>query len=116
MLLQADIEPTSAFTLDKVKSKKGSVTVVTVTVPNYGKLTAGDPSSPSVGVARAAKKKKKLFNNGGYRIGGPGQIQLSVRASKAARKMIREKGHGIKAKLKVAFVPTGEPRPPRSSA
>jgi hypothetical protein len=109
LLLQADIEPTAAFVVDKVKSKKRSVTVVTATVPNRGKLTAGDPSSPNVGAAvlAAKKKKKKLFNNGAFRIGGPGQIKLSIRASKVARRLIRDKGRAIKAKLKIAFVPAG---------
>jgi hypothetical protein len=107
--VNATIEPTAAFTLDGVQSRKGSVTVVTVTVQNLGKLTAGDPSSPNVGAAAAKKKKKKskLFNNGAFQVGGPGQIQLSIRASKTARKRIREKGKAIKAQLKIAFVPTG---------
>lgn len=109
LLLQADVEPTATFVLDKVQSKKRSVTVVTATVPNRGKLTAGDPRDPGVGVAVAAAKKKqeKLFTPGAFRIGGPGQITLAIRASKAARKAIRKKGGAIKARLKVAFVPTG---------
>ena len=97
--VNAIVEPTAAFALDEVKSNKGSVTAITVTVQNIGKLTAGDPSSP--------KKKPRLFNNGAFRIGGPGQISLSIRASKTARKLIREKGKAIKAQLKIAFVPTG---------
>lgn len=110
--VNATIEPTAVFTLDQVQSRKNAVSVVTVTVPNAGTLTAGDPSSPRVGAATAKKKSKnkkkpKLFKDGAVSAGGPGQIQLTVAGTKTARKRIREKGKAIRAPLKIAFVPTG---------
>jgi hypothetical protein len=102
--INADIEPTSAFTITKAKPKKGGKIQITAQLPNAGILTAGDKSA-SLAVA-AAGKKTKLLKRASTTVGAPGVVSLVVRATKAARSRLADNDK-LKARLKLAFTPTG---------
>lgn len=115
LTVNADIEPTSAFTIEKVQKLKKSRLRVTVDLPNPGTLTAGDSRDASTASAAAKKKKKKKKNflrRSTATATAPGQVTLIVRATKAARKALKRKfkktGNKkakVKAKLKLSFTP-----------
>jgi hypothetical protein len=98
MTLNADIEPTSAFTISKVKLGKGGKVTTTQTLPNPGTLVGGDAGG---------KKKTRLFQPASMLAAVAGQtIRLLMKPTKRARALLAEKSR-VKAKLKVVFTPTG---------
>ena len=104
--INADIEPTSAFTISKVKLGKGGKVTVTATLPNAGTLEGGDKRDPRLASA-SAKKKQKYLKRSTMPVGVAGQtIRLLVRPTTQARALLGEKAR-LKAKLKVVFTPTG---------
>jgi hypothetical protein len=102
--INADIDPTSAFTIVKAKPKKGGKVQITANLPNPGVLTAGDKSA-SLATA-AAGKKTKLLKRASATVSAPGQAVLLVKATKAARSLLADKDK-LKAKLKLSYTPTG---------
>jgi hypothetical protein len=105
--INADIEPTSAFTISQVKLGKGGKVTVTATLPNPGTLEGGDKRDPRLASASAGKKKQKFLKRSTMPVGVAGQtIRLLAKPTKQARALLREKGR-LKAKLKVVFTPTG---------
>jgi hypothetical protein len=108
-LFNAQIDPSNAFTAGTPTIlKKGKATVV-VTVPNPGAITGG--SSNDAGLAATAKKKKKkkaqpLLARVSATAAGAGPVTLTLSASKAGKKLLREKGK-LNTTAKVVFTPTG---------
>jgi hypothetical protein len=95
--VNADIEPTSAFTISEVKAGKGGKETLTVTLPNAGTLE---------GIA-AGKKKKRYEQHATILAAVANQtIRLLVRPTKLARTLLQEKDK-LKARLNVTFTPTG---------
>jgi hypothetical protein len=92
VLVNADIEPTSAFTIDKAKPKGGGKVKVTATLPNAGSLVAGP-------------KGKKLLKSTTSQITAPGGITLTLKPTKAAKKQLRSRKRP-KVKVKLTFTPT----------
>jgi hypothetical protein len=113
--VNADIEPTSEFTVERVQKLKKSRLRVTANLPNPGTLNVGD--SRDAGIASAAakrKKKKNLLQRRTATAAAPGQLTLVIPATKVARKKLKQKFQKtgnkkvkIGAKLKLAFTPTG---------
>jgi len=107
LTINADIEPTSAFTISHVKRGKGGKVTVTATYPNPGTLTAGDARDASVATAAAGKTKRHYLKRVSRSVQVPGQtINLLVKPTKQARAVLAAKGR-LKARLKVVFTPTG---------
>ena len=116
LLLNADIEPTSAFVVKKRRPKKKGKLRVTASLPNPGTFEAGDRLDTGIGVVAAAKKKRKpkrLLKSAATPVGAPGQVNLLLKPTKAAIKQLKRKAKRkgkknvrIKAKIRVAFTPT----------
>jgi hypothetical protein len=109
LLYNAQIDPSNAFTVGApTGGKKGKATVV-VTVPNPGTVGAGSFNDGSLAVTAKKKKKKKakpLLSRVTATAADAGQVTLTLTASKAGRKVLREKGK-LKTTAKVVFTPTG---------
>lgn len=105
--LNADIEPTSAFRIDKVKPGKGGKLTVTATLPNPGVYAGGDVRDPSLAAAAAGKKKTRYLKRASLPVGVAGQtINLLLKPTKAARSILASRGK-LKTKAKLVFTPTG---------
>jgi hypothetical protein len=106
LAINADIEPTSAFSIGKVKAKKGGKVTVRATLPNPGTVEAGDAGDKSL-AASAAKKKGTYLKRASVAVTAAGQtVEIPVKPTKTARSLLAERG-ALKAKLKVVFTPTG---------
>ena len=109
LLYNAQIDPSNAFTVGaSTGGKKGKATVV-VTVPNPGTVDAGSFNDGSLAVTAKKRKKKKakpLLSRVTATAADAGQVTLTLTASKAGRKVLREKGK-LKTTAKVVFTPTG---------
>jgi hypothetical protein len=105
VLLNADVDPLSAFSILKAKSKPGGKVRITAQVPNPGLFAAGNKSAKVAGTA-AGKKKTKYLKGIDTRVSAPGPAVLVVQSTKAARSVLADKGR-LKAKLKLSFTPTG---------
>jgi hypothetical protein len=103
--VNAEIEPTSAFSVDKVKPGKGGKVTVTVSVPNPGVLVGGDTRDKSLAAA-AARRKVKYLKRRSIVSGAAMTLNLQVKPTKAARQVLASKGM-LKTKLKLVFTPTG---------
>ena len=108
LLYNAQIDPSNAFTVGApTGGKKGKATVV-VTVPNPGTVDAGSFNDGSLAVTAKKKKKKAkpLLSRVTATAADAGQVTLTLTASKAGRRVLREKGK-LKTTAKVVFTPTG---------
>jgi hypothetical protein len=115
--INADIEPTSAFTVSSALAIKGGKVQLSAVLPNAGTLTAGDAGDTSFGATSAKKKKKKkkspplLLNQATTTLTAPGIATLELLPTKAALKKLTTNKKGKKKKvavsLKLAFTPTG---------
>jgi hypothetical protein len=107
ILLNADIEPTSAFAVDRVKYGKGGKVTVTATLPNPGVLAGGDKRDATLATAAAGKKKTKYLKRSSLPVGVAGQtIRLLLKPTNAAHAVLAEKGR-LRTKAKLVFTPTG---------
>jgi hypothetical protein len=107
IVLNADIEPTSAFTIGLVKPGKGGKVTVSTVLPNPGVLEGGDKRDASLAAAAGGKKPKLLFKHASMTAAVANQtIRLLVKPTKLARSLLASKGK-VKAKLKVVFTPAG---------
>ncbi|MGH2955568.1 MAG: hypothetical protein ACRDL6_01045 [Solirubrobacterales bacterium] len=113
--VNADIEPTSTFTLEKRKPKKKARVKLVATLPNPGTFEAGDRLAVGIGHVAAAKtkKKRKLLKRAAAPVGAAGQIPLVLKPTKTAIKLLKRKAEKkgkknvrIKAKIRIAFTPT----------
>jgi hypothetical protein len=106
LALNADIEPTSAFTIGAIKPGKGGKLTVTATLPNPGTLEGGDKNDSSLATV-AGKKKSKYLQHATMPVGVAGQtVRLLLKPTKLARSVLAENGR-LKTKAKVVFTPTG---------
>ena len=105
LALQAVIEPTSAFEIGKVKKLAKGKLRVTATLPNAGTLVAGDRRDPKTG-ASAAAKKPRYIKRKTTQVNAAGKVTFKLKATKAARQALKTKAR-LKAKLRLAFTPTG---------
>lgn len=102
LLLNADIEPTSAFTLSKVRRKKGGAISVTAQVPNPGTLVAGDPHDYALG----APGNKALLLKPDVADVSPGSVTVTTRPTQRARDILARRGR-LRVHAKVLFTPKG---------
>jgi hypothetical protein len=99
MLVNADIEPTSAFTAT-AKGKKGGKVKIAAQLPNPGTLQVGDKKD----LASVAAKRRLTGST--VQLSAPGTADLKVKATKSARSVLARKGK-LFAKLKLVFTPVG---------
>jgi hypothetical protein len=102
LLVNAEIEPTSAFTLGKPKPRNGGKVKIVATLPNPGTLVAGAKQDKGVGAAAAVKPLKRTTRT----ATAPGELTFKVKPTKATR-LILAGGATKKVKIKVAFTPVG---------
>jgi hypothetical protein len=102
VLVNADIEPTSAFTVTKVRRKKGGAISVTVQLPNPGTLVAGDPHDYALG----APGVKPLLLKPGVEDVGLGSVTVTARTTQRARDVLARRGR-LKVRVKILFTPKG---------
>jgi hypothetical protein len=106
LLIIADIQPVSAFTISAIKPGKGGKLTVTANMPNPGTLEGGDKRDARL-AATAAKKKAKYLQHARMPVGVAGQtIRLLLKPTKLTRSVLAERGK-LKVKAKVVFTPTG---------
>ncbi|HEX5822515.1 MAG TPA: hypothetical protein VFY30_12185 [Solirubrobacterales bacterium] len=101
LLLNADIEPTSAFTVTKVRRKKGNAISATVQVPNPGTLVAGDPNDYALG----APGVQALLLKPGVADVSPGPVTVTTRPTQRARDILARRGR-LRVRVKILFTPT----------
>jgi hypothetical protein len=105
--VNAEIQPTSTFSIEKVKPKKGGKVRVVVELPNPGTLVAGDSrANLQANTSAAGKKKAKFLRKSSEVVNAPGQNVLVVKATKAARSRLADRGK-LRAKLKLIYTPIG---------
>lgn len=102
VLVNADIEPTSAFTVTKVRKKKGGAISATVQLPNPGTLVAGDPHDYALG----APGNKALLLKPGVLDVNPGSVTVTTRPTQHARDILARRGR-LKVRVKILFTPKG---------
>ena len=100
----ADIEPTSAFTVTKVTRKKSGAISATVQLPNPGTLVAGDPHDYALG----APGNKPLLLKPGVADVTPGSVTVTTRPTQRARDILARRGR-LKVRVKFLFTPEGRP-------
>jgi hypothetical protein len=105
LAVNADIEPTSAFTILKSKPRKGGKVQITANLPNPGTLAASDKRA-KLAAAAGKGKKPRILKRASVTVSAPGRAVLVVQATKTARSLLADKGR-LKAKLKLAFTPNG---------
>jgi hypothetical protein len=101
-LLQAEVEPSNAFTLGKPKARNGGKVKIRATLPNAGTLTAGPKGGKSASASAVLKKTKRS-------VGAPGELTFKVKPTKATQNQLAG-GGTKKVKIKVTFTPNnGKP-------
>jgi hypothetical protein len=106
ILLNADIEPSSAFGIEQVKSGTGGKLTVTAHLPNPGTLQGGDARDK--GLAAAAGKKGQLYlkqSTMAAPVAGE-TLNILLRPTKLTRKLLKTRAK-LKAKAKLVYTPTG---------
>lgn len=101
LLVNAEIEPTSAFSLGKPKSRNGGKLKIRATLPNAGTLVAGLKGDKKIPAATAAKVVKRTTRT----VSAPGELTFKVKPTKATQKRLAG-GDTVKVRIKVAFTPT----------
>jgi hypothetical protein len=112
LLLNADVEPSNAFSLKRRRPRGGRVRLV-ATVPNPGRLVATDVSSPQALPAAAALGlvKRKVFT-----ASAAGKVRLNLRLTRRGRSLLRRLGT-LRLRIKVVYTPTfGKPATRRKRA
>jgi hypothetical protein len=110
--LNADIEPTSTFTVSGATPLKGGKIQVAVSLPNPGTMTAGDARDTSFAGSAAKKKKKKkkgprfLLKQAVATPAAPGTATLELLPTKVAKKKLKKKKR-VAASIKLSYTPTG---------
>jgi hypothetical protein len=91
--LNAEINPTSTFTLDSISRNKGKGTAtITVNVPNPGALTG---SGKGVNAAVLSRK-----------VRAPGQVRLLVKTKGKKKRKLNSTGK-VRVRPEITFTPTG---------
>ncbi|MDP9227703.1 MAG: hypothetical protein M3M99_01470, partial [Actinomycetota bacterium] len=102
LTINADIEPTSAFKLGKPRSSNGKIKIK-ATLPNPGKLVAGDKGDKKIGDASAAARKLERTKK---TVSAPGKVTIKVEPTNVIESQLAG-GGAKKVKIKVAFTPLG---------
>ena len=100
VLVNADIEPTSAFTVTRLRRKKSNAISATVQLPNPGTLVAGDPHDYALG----APGNKALLLKPGVADVSPGSVTVTTRPTHRARDILARRGR-LKVRVKILFTP-----------
>ncbi len=96
--LTAVLEPTSTFTLGKLKRNRNNGTAtLTVNLPNPGQVVLAGK-----GVKRASSAGAKVAKP----VTAPGEVKLRIRAKGRKKNTLNETGK-VKVKPKITFTPTG---------
>ena len=107
LAFNADIEPTSSFTVKAAKATRGGRVLIRATLPNPGSLAARDKADrKGAGAAAKKGKPKRLLRRAKTKVTAPGGATLVVRPTKRARQKLSQ-GARVRAKLRLAFTPTG---------
>jgi hypothetical protein len=105
LLYNAQIDPSNAFTVGSpVGGRKGKATVG-VTVPNPGTVVGGSFNDSGLAATAKKKKTKPLLSRVSATAADAGQVTLTLTASKAGRKLLRQKGK-LKTTAKIVYTPT----------
>ena len=102
VLVNADIEPTSAFTIMQMRRKNSGAISATVQVPNPGTLVIGDPHDYSLG----APGGKPLLLKPHVADVTPGVVTVTTRPTPRARDLLAQRGR-LSVHVKVLFTPKG---------
>jgi hypothetical protein len=98
LLLNADVEPISTFTLGAItRNKKKGTATLTAALPNPGELTASGKGVKSAGAAGAVISKT---------VTAPGAVTLTIKAKGKKKRKLNETGK-VKLKVAVTYTPTG---------
>lgn len=99
--------PSNAIVVGKAKlNKKNGTAKLPVTVPGAGILTAVDARFASASSAAASAKKKRLVKSATVTATAAGTVNVPLKPTKAARKILAEKGK-VKVRVSLTFTPTG---------
>jgi hypothetical protein len=94
--LNADINPTSKFTVDAVKrNKKRGTATLTATVPNPGELTGAGTGVKVASIAVVSKQ-----------VGKPGSVKLLIKAKGSKKKKLNSTGEA-KMTANITYTPMG---------
>jgi hypothetical protein len=94
--INAEIDPTSTFTIDAIKrNKRRGTATLTVTVPNPGELTGAGRGVKVADEATVSKQVRK-----------PGSVKLLIKAKGRKKRKLNSTGK-VKVKPKITFTPTG---------
>jgi hypothetical protein len=88
LLVNADIEPTSAFDLGKPKARGNGKLKIRATLPNAGTLSA------------QSKQLKGLTQE----VSAPGEVTVTLKPKRSTRNRL-EQGRGVRGKVKLSFTP-----------
>jgi uncharacterized repeat protein (TIGR01451 family) len=96
----------NAFSFGKVKrNADGSVSLVVI-VPGPGDLTADDASTATASTSRKRGGGRNLVKAAGATAKSAGAVTLRLRPTNAAKRALRKR-RTVKARVRVAFDPTG---------
>jgi hypothetical protein len=102
----ASTAPSNAFSFGKVtRNRKKGTASVPVVVPGAGVVTAVDARLAQASTS-ASKAAKPLVKSATLTAAAQGTLTLTVKPTKAARKVLKRK-HKVKVKVVVSFTPTG---------
>lgn len=101
-------QPSNEFTVGSKIVFKNGITVLTVEVPGPGVVAVTPAGGAQASAAMAKKKAKKpaLVKSARKVATQAGKVKISIKPSKAGKKVLRKKGK-LKAKVRLSFTPTG---------
>lgn len=98
LALNAEIEPTSSFTLGPVtRNKERGTATLSATTPNPGELTGSGKGVKVVRAAGAVTSKAVI---------APGTVNLTIRAKGKKKRKLNKTGK-VRVRPKITFTPTG---------
>jgi hypothetical protein len=111
LAMNADIEPTSTFTIASVRQQKKHRLRVSGTFPNPGMVLGGDPRDRSLSTGIGEPPRRGLlFRTSGRTFGGlagqhaPYAVSFLIRPTKKALRILRAQGK-LAGRLKFAYTP-----------
>jgi hypothetical protein len=93
--------PSNAFTIGALKGTK-----LTLNVPGAGQIDLVDAASTAGGKGASAAKARRKLKPSSARASGPGSVIVTLRLTKAAKKLLRQKGK-LKVSVAATFTPDG---------
>jgi hypothetical protein len=111
LAVNADIEPTTTFTISSVRQVRKHRLRVSATFPNLGTVLAGDPRDLNIGgTTYTPPRRGLLFTTSGRGFGtragdtAPYPVSFLLKPTKRAQRILRRKGK-LTGKIKVAYTP-----------